>query len=169
MKPLVADARTITDLLTDRGVRLTGPRRAVVDVLVKRGTPLTVGEIQARIRSRPINLVSVYRTVRLLSRLGLVRVADESRGTQRFELAEAFTGHHHHLVCQACGAIGDLHGCWLEENMLLALNRRVRRTRRFRVLTHDLKLLGLCQRCRSNETPGSALTASRSDGKLAAR
>lgn len=169
MSRLVADAKTIPDLLMDRGVRLTGPRRAVVDVLVKHGTPLAVAEIHARLERRRINLVSVYRTVRLLSELGLVRLADESKGTQRFELAETFTGHHHHLVCQECGVIEDLDGCWLDEEMLLALNRRVRRARRFRVLTHDLKLLGLCPRCSSDETPGSRLTASRSDGRLTAR
>jgi Fur family ferric uptake transcriptional regulator len=148
MRPTVSDARTIPDVLADKGVRLTAPRRAVVDVLIERAAPLTVAEIHARVQKARVNLVSVYRTLRLLMDLGLVRLAAESRGTQRFELAEAYTGHHHHLVCQGCGHVEDVEGCALEETMLQSLNRRLRRARRFRVTAHDLKLFGLCGGCR---------------------
>jgi Fur family transcriptional regulator, ferric uptake regulator len=147
MRDLASDARTIADTLARQGVRLTAPRRAVVDVLVQHTAPLSVAEIHARLDNRRINLVSVYRTVRLLLEQGLVRLADESKGTQRFELAEAFTGHHHHLVCRECGHVEDLEGCWLGQEMLDALHRRVQRLRRFRVTAHDLKLFGLCQQC----------------------
>jgi Fur family ferric uptake transcriptional regulator len=144
-----ADARMIPDLLVGKSVRLTAHRRAVVDVLVDHAAPLAVAEIHAWLRKRHINLVSVYGTVRLLSDLGLVRLADESRGAQRFELSEPFTGHHHHLVCQERGQVEDLEGCGLEKKMLEALNRRVRRAHRFRVTANDLKLLRLCRQCSS--------------------
>jgi Fur family ferric uptake transcriptional regulator len=140
-------ARRIPDLLSRRGLRLTKPRRGVIGVLVEHVAPLSVGEIHARLKARRINLVSVYRTVQLLSALGLVRLADESKGIQRFELSEDFTGHHHHLVCQECGQVEDLEGCWLGDKRLEALNRRVRRSRSFRVTAHDLKLMGVCQAC----------------------
>jgi Fur family transcriptional regulator, ferric uptake regulator len=147
MRSSSIDARAIPDVLASKGLRLTAPRRAVIDVLVERGAPLTVADIHGRLRKARINLVSVYRTLRLLMDLGLVRLADEFRGTQRFELAEVYTGHHHHLVCQRCGQVEDIDGCWLEEKMLETLNRRLRRTRRFRVTAHDLKLYGLCRGC----------------------
>jgi Fe2+ or Zn2+ uptake regulation protein len=146
--PGPADARaTIPDLLAARGFRLTSPRLAILEVLAAARTPLSVAAIHTRVRDRRINLVSVYRTVHLLLELGLVRVADASRGTQRFELAEQFTGHHHHLVCRACGGIQELEGCILTADVLEALNRRVRRARNFRVTEHDVTLLGLCQAC----------------------
>jgi Fur family transcriptional regulator, ferric uptake regulator len=144
----LADARTIPDLLASQGLRLTAPRRAVIDVLVEHAAPLSVAEIHDRLKKRRINLVSVYRAVHLLCKLRLVRVADESRGTQRFELSEAFTGHHHHLVCSGCGQVQDLKGCWLGVETLKALSHRVLRAQRFRITNHDLKLLGLCQACR---------------------
>jgi Fur family ferric uptake transcriptional regulator len=150
MRPAVSDARAIPGLLASQGARLTAPRKAVVDVLIQHAAPVSVAEIHARLDNRRINLVSVYRTVRLLLQMGLVRLADESKGTQRFELAEAFKGHHHHLVCQQCGQVEDLKGCWLGEDMLAALNRRVQRARRFRIVAHDLKLFGLCERCNSS-------------------
>ena len=108
---------------------------------------MSVAEIHARLESRRVNVVSVYRAVKLLCGLGLLRVADTSKGTQRFELAEQFTGHHHHLVCQECGGVEDFDGCLLEEEVLANLRQRVRRARSFRLTGHDLKLFGLCRRC----------------------
>jgi len=77
----------------------------------------------------------------------LLRVVDASKGTQRFELAEQFTGHHHHLICQVCGSVEDLDGCLLQSDALDAIRERVRRSRSFRLTGHDLKLIGICRRC----------------------
>jgi Fur family ferric uptake transcriptional regulator len=143
---------TIPDEIARHGFRLTGPRRAVVDVLVAHASPMSVAEIHARLKIRRANLVSVYRAVNLLCELGLLRVADTSKGTQRFELAEQFIGHHHHLVCQECGSVEDLDGCLLEADVLGALRQRVRRSRSFRLTGHDLKLFGICRRCDSRRS-----------------
>jgi hypothetical protein len=77
--------------------------------------------------------------------LGLVRLVDEFRGTQRFELAEVHTPSSRGLPGMRSGE--DIDGCWLEEKMLETLNRRLRRTRRFRDPAHDLKSFGLCRGC----------------------
>jgi Fur family transcriptional regulator, ferric uptake regulator len=148
MSSTAAHARhAIPTAIASKGFRLTGPRRAVVDVLVDHAAPMSVAEIQASLKGRRANLVSIYRSVNLLCELGLLRVADTSKGTQRFELAEQFTGHHHHLVCQECGSVEDLDGCLLEDAVLDAIRQRVRRSRSFRLTGHDLKLVGLCRRC----------------------
>jgi Fur family transcriptional regulator, ferric uptake regulator len=144
---------TLPNLLARRGLRLTGQRRAVLDVLVGSRVPLTVPEIHARLGGRRAHIVSVYRTVHMLVRLRLVRptaslrLGAALRGSQRFELAEEFTGHHHHLICQGCGAIEDLEGCVLADAPLTQLARYVRRTRRFEVREHEVRLFGLCRRC----------------------
>jgi Fur family ferric uptake transcriptional regulator len=140
-------------LLARRGLRLTGPRRAVLDVLADSRVPLTVPEIHARLGGHRAHIVSVYRTVHMLVRLRLVRptaslrLGAALRGSQRFELAEEFTGHHHHLICQGCGSIEDLEGCLLADAPLTKLARYVRRTRRFQVTEHEVRLFGLCRRC----------------------
>lgn len=150
MPVTAAHARhAIPTAIASKGFRLTGPRRAVVHALVNHAAPMSVAEIHARLTERRVNLVSIYRAVKLLCGLGLLRVADNSKGTQRFELAEQFTGHHHHLVCQQCGGVEDLDGCLLEDEMLDAIRQRVRRSRSFRLTGHDLKLFGLCRRCDS--------------------
>jgi Fur family ferric uptake transcriptional regulator len=135
--------------MASRGLRLTGPRQAVVEALVDHAAPMSVAEIADRLKGRRINLVSIYRSVNLLCELGLLRVVDTAKGKQRFELAEQFTGHHHHLVCEVCGSVEDLDGCLLEDAALNAMRQRVRRLRSFRLTGHDLKLVGVCKRCDS--------------------
>ena len=132
---------------------MTGPQRAVLDVLTRSQVPLTVPEIRARLDGRRAHIVLVYRTVHLLIRLRLVRPTDSRpleaalRGSQRYELAEEFAGHHHHLICPGCGAIEDLEGCLLADAALTQVARYVRRTRRFKVTEHEVRLFGLCPQC----------------------
>jgi Fe2+ or Zn2+ uptake regulation protein len=87
MPVTAAHARhAIPTAIASKGFRLTGPRRAVVDALVDHAAPMSVAEIHVRLTERRVNLVSIYRAVKLLCELGLLRVADTSKGTQRFGL-----------------------------------------------------------------------------------
>ena len=138
---------TLPHLLARRGLRLTGPRRAVLEVLAESPAPVTVAEIQERLGSKRPNIVSVYRTVNLLVRINLLRQTDSPRGSRRYELSEQFTGHHHHLICQGCGRIEDLEGCVLPDATLAQLTRHLDRARNFKVIEHELRLFGLCPRC----------------------
>ena len=140
-------ATTLVDVLAARGVRLTRPRRAVLAVLAQARQPMAVAEIHARLEGHRVDLGSVYRTVALLCRLDVMRITETSRTTQRFELTERFTGHHHHLVCRQCGDIQDIDGCVLREPALARLARRIERSTRFRVTEHDIRLYGICGRC----------------------
>jgi len=143
-----ADPRAaLLETLADSGVRLTRPRRAVVEALATSHGPMTVAEIHARLQDRNVDLGSVYRTVALLCRLDVMRSTDTSSTTQRFELTERFTGHHHHLVCRRCGDIQDIDGCVLQDQALARLARRIRQVARFRVTEHDIRLYGICARC----------------------
>lgn len=147
MTPVLDSHRTLTDLVVARGYRLTTPRRRVLAALLASDAPLSAAEIHRRLRRQRINLASVYRTIYLLLQLAVLRVTDAASGEQRFELAGPFNSHHHHLICQGCGRIQDLEGCPLEDKALRAVNRRVRRSRRFRVVDHELRLIGACGDC----------------------
>ena len=90
----------IPRLLARRGYRITGPRRAVLEALASSQEPRTVSQLHRALGVERVNLVSVYRTVKLLCDVGLVRATDAAQGQRRYELAEPFTAHHHHLICQ---------------------------------------------------------------------
>jgi Fur family ferric uptake transcriptional regulator len=144
----VEDPRdAIPRLLARRGYRITAPRRAVLDALATGQEPRTVAQLHHALGVERVNLVSVYRTVKLLCDVGLVRATDAAQGQRRYELAEPFTAHHHHLICRRCGQIEDLDGCLLEADVLVRLGRRVRQSHGFRVTDHELRFFGTCRRC----------------------
>jgi len=139
----------IPHVLARRGRRLTGHRQAVIATLASGRGPMTVATIHASLRERRPNLASVYRAVNLLADAGLVRVTHTGRGRQvaRYELADQFTGHHHHLICQECGSVEDLAGCLITNEALVRVSRRVREASRFRITEHELRLVGVCEKC----------------------
>jgi Fur family ferric uptake transcriptional regulator len=137
----------IPRLLARRGYRLTGPRRAVFEALAASREPRSIAELHGAVGGARANLVSVYRTVKLLCDIGLVRTTDSARGQRRYELAEPFTAHHHHLICRRCGQIEDLEGCLLAPRLLAQLGRRVRHSHAFQVTDHELRFFGVCRRC----------------------
>jgi Fur family ferric uptake transcriptional regulator len=137
----------IPRLLAGRGYRITAPRRAVLDALASSQEPRTVAQLHRALGGERVNLVSVYRTVKLLCDVGLVRATDAAQGQRRYELAEPFMAHHHHMICRRCGSIEDLEGCLLEPDVLTRLGRRVKQSHGFRVTDHELRFFGICRGC----------------------
>lgn len=64
--------------------------------------------IYRRVRERipAISLDTVYRTLRLLEKKGLIARVGSLRERTRFD---ADTDRHHHFVCTECGFIGDIY------------------------------------------------------------
>lgn len=135
----------ISELLRERGHRVTRPRRAVWDVLTRAAGHLTVEEIARRVRREEpgVNLASVYRSLALFSELALVR---ESRlGDQeasRWEIAHP--DEHFHLVCERCGTIDHHVGTLVAE-----VRDHLRRGHGFEPRDVELTVTGLCADCRS--------------------
>ncbi|OGG30076.1 hypothetical protein A2973_02495 [Candidatus Gottesmanbacteria bacterium RIFCSPLOWO2_01_FULL_49_10] len=126
--------------LHETGHRLTTPRRRILDVLP--ATPTSAQELFGMLRRKGVksDLVTVYRTLDLFTRLGLVQKTQFGDQTARYELVGA-TGHHHHLVCEQCGSIEDVP---LDEQMLLG---QVGKKSKFQVTRHTLEFFGRCIKC----------------------
>jgi Fur family ferric uptake transcriptional regulator len=132
----------IVDKLAEQGYRLTPQRLMIVSAIEESDSHISAEEIHARIVARypNVNISTVYRTLELLKRLGLVTETDLGEGRVRYHPAEK--GHHHHLVCQECGAIIDL-----DESLLAPLKSALLREYKFSAdLTH-LAILGRCVNC----------------------
>jgi Fur family ferric uptake transcriptional regulator len=116
-----------------RGYKATRQRLAVLEALAA-GRHQSLEEI--RRRCTEVGLVTIYRTLDLLSGLGLVRRLDLGDGP-RYELAE---DHHHHLICESCGGISEFDECPLDARMLRKMD--------FDVSSHSLEVYGQCAGCR---------------------
>lgn len=127
--------------LVERGGRWTRARERVISVFLQDRRPLTPRDVHRR-AGEDVNLASVYRNIQLLRDTGILAPVDRVEEGERYELSEKHRDHHHHLICERCGAVEDLEGCLLED-----VERRVRKKTRFRITRHELNLFGLCPRC----------------------
>lgn len=96
------------ELLKARGLRVTRPRLAVIEVLEARRGHLDVEEITTEVRARldSVSVQAVYDVLGALSRAGLVRRIEPAGSPARFE--RRIGDNHHHVVCRGCGEIADV-------------------------------------------------------------
>ncbi len=126
------------------GHRLTEPRRLLLDLLAGRRSHFTADEIWQEGRRQGLftGRATVFRTLELLAQVGLLDRIHGEDGSRRYAVCEA--GHHHHLVCKACGAVVPLGKCVVAPH-LQALAREFN----FQIEGHHLEFYGRCEQCRT--------------------
>jgi Fur family ferric uptake transcriptional regulator len=135
---------SILEQLRQAGHRITQPRRAVVQALMEKKGHQSPSEVHARARTycSTIGLVTVYRTLDLLTEMGFARRVHTEDGCHGY--VNATRGHRHHLICRSCGAAIEFEGCDLS-----AFFDRIGRVTGYRVEEHLLELVGLCPTCQA--------------------
>jgi Fe2+ or Zn2+ uptake regulation protein len=125
--------------------RYTPNRRALVERLAGADRPRTIPELLV---DGDLAQSSAYRNLAVLERAGVVHRIVTTDEFARYELAEDLTGHHHHLICGACGGVEDfVVPTRVERSIERALAEAVAGTG-FEAEHHRLDLLGTCRRCR---------------------
>jgi Fur family ferric uptake transcriptional regulator len=134
--------RKITATLHRNGYKLTPQRQAVIDTIVTSQDMLTPASIYEKVSNEhpDIGLVTVYRTLELLSRLGLI--CELHAGSTCPTYTASNQEHHHHLICSACGKVVDFTGHDLEP-----LEDRLSRESGFMIQNHVLEFIGVCSTC----------------------
>ena len=132
----------IVNKLSERGYRLTPQRMMILSAIEGSNDHISAEEIYAQVVAKypHVNISTVYRTLELLKQLGLVTETDLGGG--RFRYHPAGKGHHHHLVCQECGATIDL-----DESLLSPLKRDLLREYKFSADLRHLAIFGRCANC----------------------
>ena len=130
--------------LEQAGHRAGGARSAVVEELDRRGGCLDAEELVAALRQggTKVGVASVYRALGLLSALGVLQRVPVAGGSARYELVGPGGDHHHHLVCDDCGATSAFEDAGLER----AIGRISKQTA-YAVQAHDVTLHGVCPDC----------------------
>jgi Fur family ferric uptake transcriptional regulator len=128
--------------LKKKGLRITEPRRAILDYIHDRGDHLTAEEIINHVHEEhpQINKSTVYRTLELLEQNECV-YKSETDGNTIYHHAEE--GHHHHLVCRKCGKNVDC-----DEDIFKPVEEELREKYGFRIDFRHVVMNGLCERCR---------------------
>lgn len=132
----------IASKLSELGYRLTPQRMMVLSAIENSDNHISAEEIYAQIvvKYPNVNISTVYRTLELLKRLGLVTETDLGGGRVRYHSAEK--GHHHHLVCEKCGTIIDI-----DESTLARLQDVLLHRYNFSARLSHLAIFGRCVNC----------------------
>ena len=132
----------IANKLSELGYRLTPQRMMVLAAIENSDNHISAEEIYAQIvvKYPNVNISTVYRTLELLKRLGLVTETDLGGGRFRYHSVEK--GHHHHLVCEKCGTIIDI-----DESTLARLQDVLLHRYNFNARLSHLAILGRCVNC----------------------
>ncbi|MCC6169580.1 MAG: transcriptional repressor [Caldilineaceae bacterium] len=133
----------LVERLRGAGYKVTPPRLAVLQVIEQGGDHLNPNEIleQARAIHPALGRATVYRTLELLTQLGIVRPIFVGESGPTYIRAD---GNHHHLVCAHCGRVVDFDQC-MADSMTQDLARRFG----FRITSHLLEFYGVCADCQA--------------------
>jgi len=125
-----------------KGYRLTAARRAILQALADSGGHVTADELVTLVRktSSGVGRMTVYRTLELLSELGIIHPVYQGTGAAHYILMEH--GRHHHLICSTCHKVIEFDDCVLTEIEQMASSRF-----HFQVESHLLELYGRCPDC----------------------
>ncbi|MFA5088597.1 MAG: Fur family transcriptional regulator [Candidatus Omnitrophota bacterium] len=134
------------------GYRLTSAREAILDILSQSKGHLSAEDIYLKIHPKypNVGLTTVYRTLDVLSNLGMISKLDFGDGRARYEFIEGPTGthHHHHLVCTICNRVIDYADFIDEEVELLSETEKgLEKKYNFKITHHVMQFYGLCQKC----------------------
>ncbi len=125
--------------LAQSNLRMTAPRRAMLEVLAREHGPFTVEEIHDRLPAGTCDLVTLYRSLSALAEVAIVRRCDFGDGAQRFEIGG---NHHHHIICRRCHSVEIL-----DKQCVAGPLEQAARDAGFSNVTHSLEVFGICPKC----------------------
>jgi Fur family ferric uptake transcriptional regulator len=123
-------------------VRPTRQRTAVTAVLQHAKDFRTAQELHDLLRHQGENvgLTTVYRTLQSLVQAGEVDLLRSDDGEATYRLCSE--GHHHHLVCRACGTTVEV-----EDRAVQRWADRVGAQHGFTDVVHTVEVFGTCAAC----------------------
>jgi Fur family transcriptional regulator, ferric uptake regulator len=139
----------LLDELEARGVRLTAQRRALIETIQSADAHLDAATLLllARERDPKIDRATVYRTLELLKRLGLIDELDLMHLNGEKHYYEVKTQKDHlHLACFHCGQIEEF-----DSPTFQRLKREIAAQNDFEVQVMRLEVGGKCRQCAAQQ------------------
>lgn len=148
--PTTPSLEEVTSILARHGYRLTKPRLAVTEVVVRHKRPFTAEQLVAEIGSinASIGRATVYRTLEILAAVDVLTRLIQPDGHPAY-ICDSI-GHRHHIVCSSCGTAVAFTACPLDE-LVPALVRDTS----FTIHDHLLEVFGVCPSCQDETAPGA--------------
>jgi Fur family ferric uptake transcriptional regulator len=144
----MASLNPIVQALGAGGYRMTGPRRALAELISEYDGHFTAAELETLARDRQVGIsrATLFRVLDLLTELEVVERLDLPTGEHAY--VPCARAHHHHVICSRCGRTAEV-----EDHGVTDVVAEIARQSGFRIDSHRLELFGLCRHCQARTTP----------------
>lgn len=136
------------------GFKLTVTRNLIVQILERADSHLCAEDIYMAVHKEypNIGLTTVYRTLDMLGKMGMLHRFEFGDGRARYELAVGprEKDHHHHLVCTGCHRVIN-YSDFIENEVefIQQIETGLSKKFKFKISHHDIQFYGLCQQCQA--------------------
>jgi Fur family ferric uptake transcriptional regulator len=133
--------------LRDQHLPVTRQRDLIAQTVLMSDEHLSVETIQRRLKDQGerVGTATIYRTLDVLVRSGLVRAHDFGEGFKRYEPMPQ-QAHHEHLICLRCGKVVEFQNDRLERMIPIIADEHA-----FQHQRHRVEVYGLCRECRRRD------------------
>ena len=137
------------ELLTSNNIKNTKQKEKILLELMQSSSHLMAEEIYQRVKNDKIGLATVYRSLKLFERLGIVKEIPMD-GVKYYELKiYSKKPLHIHFKCSNCNVIIDIDDADINLDYI-KLNQKVEMKRELEVNDVNITLLGLCKKCKED-------------------
>jgi len=136
--------KTNRRILNKTGVRVTNQRALIMETI--RQGHLDADEIYLRARKKEphLSLSTVYRTLQMLKKVGLIEELHFDDTHHHYEVKPS--SEHHHLVCLNCGRVIEFH-----QPLSRYIKNNVAEAKDFAITATEVRVTGYCAECRQKQ------------------
>ncbi|WP_218079275.1 Fur family transcriptional regulator [Anthocerotibacter panamensis] len=144
---------TLKAELNAKGWRLTPQREVILKIFqeLPQGNHLSAEDLHEQLvgLDQDISLSTVYRTLKLLARMGILRQLELAEGHKHYELNQPHPYHHHHLVCVRCNKTIEF-----KSTSILQVGSKQAQEYGYKLLDCQLTIHAICPECQRSIVPG---------------
>ena len=138
--------------LNERGWRMTPQRETILQVFqnLNKGQHLSAEDLYQLLQSQDekISLSTIYRTLKLMARMGILRELELAEGHKHYELNQPYPYHHHHLICVRCNKTIEF-----KSDSILKVGSKTAKKEGYHLLDCQLTIHAICPTCQRSLLP----------------
>lgn len=142
----VYSASSLKAELNERGWRLTPQRETILQVFqeLPKGQHLSAEELHHLLQNQgeAISLSTIYRSLKLMARMGILRELELGEGHKHYELNHPYPDHHDHLICVRCNKTIEFNN-----DSILKIGTKIAEKEGYHLLDCQLVIHAICPAC----------------------
>lgn len=142
----VYSASSLKAELNERGWRLTPQRETILHIFqdLPQGEHLSAEDLHAKLTDdgESISLSTIYRTLKLMARMGILRELELGEGHKHYEINQPYPHHHHHLICIRCNTTIEF-----KNDSILKTGAKMAQKEGYHLLDCQMTIHAICPQC----------------------